>query len=277
MSGTKTNETACVHAAFIRILDQHIDNEDDVYRIKFGDNVRYLTITTDVFDENTMCRPYMLVPKLAELLPEDKWTRAHITSNFRGSPQITTTNDPLPAIQYTWHHQRVDVLSLMQIKRHRSNVHEVLFNGKTAIAKIAAFEWEIPRIENETWAYSVLHQCQRELQGESMVFPRVLGHLTENERVVGLLLEKIDGEFASPENFAGCEQNLRSIHTMGLVHGDINKYNFIVDRVSGQIKLVDFEYAERFEETAARLELGTLLSELSEETGRGGPAVPVKR
>jgi hypothetical protein len=104
----------------------------------------------------------------------------------------TISYDPLPTIQRTWHPQAIDVLSLTQLKRHRSNVHEVLYQGQPPISKIACFEWDIRRIENETWAYSIIIQHQH--PGESAIAPSVLGHLTENYRVIGFLLEKSKGD-----------------------------------------------------------------------------------
>ena len=103
----------------------------------------------------------------------------------------------------------------------------------------------------------------------------MLGHLTENGRIIGLLLENIDGTFASSENLMDCERTLRSLHGIGLIHGDVNRYNFLVDTSSSKVKMVDFEYAEGFEQTTARLELESLSSELSEQTGRGGPAIAI--
>lgn len=55
-----------------------------------------------------------------------------------------------------------------------------------------------------------------------------------------------------------------------MVHGDVNWYNFLVDRVSGSsVRLVDFEHTEDFDELLAREELLSLPAELTEESGRG--------
>ena len=60
---------------------------------------------------------------------------------------------------------------------------------------------------------------------------------------------------------------------MDMVHGDVNRYNFIIDRGSGCVRVVDFEHVENFEEEKARRELESLEAELSEETGRGQPLI----
>jgi hypothetical protein len=60
---------------------------------------------------------------------------------------------------------------------------------------------------------------------------------------------------------------------MGLVHGDVNRYNFMVDRAKGYVRMLDFEHAEDFEEEKARLEMESLPVEMTEETGRGRGSV----
>jgi hypothetical protein len=113
-------------------------------------SIGYLTISTDVFDEDTMCRPYLMIPQLPTF-PEDAWTRREITRPSADAPlQVTTSNDPLPEVETAWHHQKIDVLSLEQTRDYRSDVHEVIYNGLPAISKIAAFDWQVPSMERET-------------------------------------------------------------------------------------------------------------------------------
>lgn len=191
-----------------------------------------------------------------------------------GSLVCKPSTEPLREIETTWHDQRIDVLSLEREERFRSGVHEVHYNNAPAIAKIACFPWQIPQIERETWAYSELEYHHRQHPDEPPIGPRFLAHLKENDgRVVGFLLEKLGGEPACIDDLANCEALLRRLHDgVGLVHGDVNRYNFIVDRAKGYVRLVDFEHARAFEEELAKEELMSLPAELTEETGRGGPA-----
>ncbi|KAH9214491.1 hypothetical protein DL95DRAFT_389461, partial [Leptodontidium sp. 2 PMI_412] len=48
----------------IEILNQLIDDEQGIYRVRAGHRVHYVTIPTSTFDEDTMCRPYLLIPQL---------------------------------------------------------------------------------------------------------------------------------------------------------------------------------------------------------------------
>jgi hypothetical protein len=189
-----------------------------------------------------------------------------------GSLTSTISTDPLREIKTTWHEVSIDVLSLKRMRRLRSGLHEVQYNGAPAIAKVANFEWQIAQIERETWAYSWLADNANERPDEPPIAPKFLGHLTENGRTMGFLLEKLDGEEAGIADLADCEALLDRLHNdVGLVHGDVNRYNFVIDRVSGGgVRLVDFEHAQEFDEELARTELMSLPAELTEETGRGG-------
>lgn len=90
------------------------------------------------------------------------------------------------------------------------------------------------------------------------------------DEVIGILLERLDGEFASIDNLSGCEDALRRFHDIGLIHGDPNRYNFIVDKQSGLVRMVDYEHTTSLDEESAKAELQSLASELREETERGG-------
>ncbi|KAJ0163319.1 hypothetical protein CTA2_3184 [Colletotrichum tanaceti] len=73
-----------------------------------------------------------------------------------------------------------------------------LLSNLTTIAKVARFEWEIPRMERGTHAY-------RLLEGTGIA-TRFLGHVHEQERTVGMLLEKIEdsrsaGAFDAADTF----------------------------------------------------------------------------
>lgn len=111
--------------------------------------------------------------------------------------------------------------------------------------------------------------------GDPVIAPAFLGHVTENGRVIGMLLEKLEGDSASMDDLPACRKTLENFHLMNMVHGDVNRYNFIVDRSKKpvHVRLVDFEHAEPSEGSKAFLELQLLLSEPTETTGRGGSVV----
>ncbi|KAJ8123737.1 hypothetical protein ONZ43_g381 [Nemania bipapillata] len=129
------------------------------------------------------------------------------------------------------------------------------------IAKIASFEWELPRIEQETRAYQLL-------EGSGLA-PRFLAHIHENGRIMGFLLEKLEGRSASIQDLSGCEAALRKFYELGFVHGDVNRYNFLV--TEDGVKLLDFEcFQENASPEAMSKELESLSAQLVDESGRGG-------
>lgn len=265
-------ESCTVPKSEIEVLSQEISDDSGSYRIRAGQRVHYVTIATNVFDDDTMCRPHLLIPQLPDFL-DNKWTRMEVIRMPDGSLSSELSHEPLPAVEMTWHLETIDVLSLEIVKRHRSGVHEVLYSGLPAIGKIACFDWQIPRIEHETFTYSVVEEYRE--PGDPVITPTFLGHVTENGRVIGMLLEKLEGDSASMDDLPACREALKNFHLMNMVHGDVNRYNFIVDRSKKpvHVQLVDFEHAEPYEESKALLELQSLLSELAETTGRGGSVV----
>lgn len=72
----------------------------------------------------------------------------------------------------------------------------VQFEGPI-VMKIARFAWEIPQLDAETKAYSWL-------QGQDFC-PAFLGHVTEDGRVIGFIMEHISGaRHADVEDIAEC-------------------------------------------------------------------------
>jgi hypothetical protein len=130
-------------------------------------------------------------------------------------------------------------------------------------------------MERETWGYRILDRYQGRHLGEPPIAARVLGHLTECGRVIGVLLERLEGDFASVEGLPECANALRRLYRIGLVHGGVNGYNFVLNRRGMKVKTVDFEHVAALDvdEAAAGLELEFLASELTEETGLGRPMV----
>ena len=170
----------------------------------------------------------------------------HIFRDSGGELKTFLSDEALPEIGEVWHGRRVDVLSLDMGKGLRFNVNEVLLEGHPAIAKLAHSENYIRQMENETVAYWHLTENQDPDNPRRAQIPRPPN---QNGRIMGYLLEKLEGARAGPDDLPQCEELLRRVHTIGLVHGDVNRHNFIVDRVGGKrVRLVDFECAYDFDD-----------------------------
>jgi hypothetical protein len=211
-----------------------------------------------------MCRPYLSIAQLPDFPNADRSTMRVIREAKRPL-ESAISYDLRPAVHGTWRPRRIDVLALKQTTRYRSDVREVLCGGGPEISKIACSEWDVRKMEMDTWACSIISWRQQQHLGGCLSAPDVLGYLMENGRGVGLLLEEVDGEFASGDDMPKCEMALRGLHGMGLVHGDVNRYNFIVNRSTAHVRTIGFEHAEAFDATKAHSELGSLASELAEE------------
>ena len=87
---------------------------------------------------------------------------------------------------------------------------------------------------------------------------------------MGFVLEKVEGRLATIEDLSCCRSVLQRLHDHGLVHGDINKYNFIVQ--DDKVRLIGFEKSQFCPDDAESMqnEVESLRGQLMEETGRGG-------
>ncbi|KAF1842333.1 uncharacterized protein K460DRAFT_389002 [Cucurbitaria berberidis CBS 394.84] len=235
------------------------------YRVLF---VKYLTIDAGIYDVEDMCFGPCLVSIIPPLPPGD-WNKGHITRNTSdGRPHFAeATNAPLLGVTHLWHPLQIDHLELCMGQKLRSNVYEATcprFNT-TIIAKFARFAWEIPQLNAETSAYEWIENQQ--------IGPGFLGHLSEEGRVIGFIMERItDARHATPEDLPLCQLALLKLHKLGIRHGDLNKHNILI--LDGKATLLDFDHSTPCHDPKALdEEFSTLQKELCETSGRGGTIV----
>jgi hypothetical protein len=261
-------------------VPKNTNKEESEYWILINNQVKYLIIAPDTYSRATLSFP---IGDLPSLPCYSDWTVAYIfRDKTTNDIQTALSNCPLTGVRDTWHVNMVDVLSLQRVERlspwtfgaviiANANANAAAVPSEAVvIAKIARFEWEIPRIERETNAY-------RLLEGTGLV-PRFLRHVHEHGRVMDILIEKIDGGCeAGIGDLERCEAVLRRLHEeVGLVHGDANRFNFIVCE-DDEVKLVDFENSKVIgkdktadDRLAMEKEMQGLRDQLLETTGRGG-------
>jgi hypothetical protein len=110
----------------------------------------------------------------------------------------------LPRIPNFWHSLQIDHLELQIGEERRSNVHEPTsprFDSTIAV-KFARFPWEIGYLDAAAAAFERIQRHQ--------IGPRFLGHLTEEGRVIGFLMERI------PEDLSVCQQNFVQTTSAGV-------------------------------------------------------------
>ena len=253
------------------ILSMEVCSRDDSeYRILIEGQVKYLTIAPGTYDRKTLSMPLGSLPSL---MKEGEWNIAQISRDLATSElKASLRSIQLAGVQDTWHPTFVNCLELLRIRQLTAATFEAscstqhLLAPSTSvtrvIAKIARFEWEIPRIERETRAYKILENTG--------IAPRFLGHIHEHGRVIGFVLEELEGRPATIGDLSRCKSVLQHLHDHGLVHGDINKYNFIVQNDTA--RLIDFERSQFYPGDTGPMqnELMSLCDQLMEETGRGG-------
>ncbi|KAE8396976.1 hypothetical protein BDV37DRAFT_292852 [Aspergillus pseudonomiae] len=261
----------CLQSGPPVILSMDVCSQDDSeYRVLIQGRVRYLTIARGTYDRSTLSMPLDSLPDLPE---SESWNRAHISrESMTGELKAEFWNETLPEVQDIWHPNYFDCLELQRVKQITAATYEATFSSQglstsskpmpTAIAKIARFWWEIPRLSQETRIYKTLENTG--------LAPRFLGHIHENGRVIGILLEKLEGREANIKDLPACISVLKQLHTIGIHHGDVNRYNFIVQNDAA--RLIDFERSQICHGDAASLEaeMASLNGQLNERTGRGG-------
>lgn len=163
----------------------------------------------------------------------------------------------------TWHSTRIDHLEVTKLERIRQNIHVVTHPSfdRPILVKFAEFPWQTPYLEAETTAYQWI-------DGRG-IGPRFLGHLAEAGRVIGLVLEFMDdARTADDGDLAACQYVLSGLHSLGIKHGDINRYNFLLR--ADHAVLVDFESATKCgDQEELEAEYKCLERSLSDPSRRG--------
>ncbi|PYH31805.1 alpha-galactosidase A [Aspergillus neoniger CBS 115656] len=231
--------------------------DDSAYRILLQNKIRYLTIRPGTFNRSTLLTPLSSLPNLPG---DDAWNCALINRDpASGELTIEPQNRNLTGITNIWHSLQIDCLQLKRKRQLTATAFEATYCGselpstttseenKTVIVKIARFEWEIPRLSRETSIY-------KQLQDIYDLTPRFLGHVHEHGRVIGFILETIEGREAGIEDLVGCQA----------------VYNFVV-RGDGTVRLIDFEssWLDKAATAIMRAEMESLGEQLVEGTGRG--------
>lgn len=244
------------------------EDSDSEFRLLFHKkHFKYVTIAAGVYDEDDMC----FAPALLSILPpfpKGRWNYAYIAKHTESGKSYFKTAEQreFPSVQNTWHTTFFDYLHLNLEQKIRTNIYETTVlgsPGKVLVAKFARFSWEVDRINDECAAYSWIK--------DTYIGPKFLGNITEEGRVIGIVLEHIPGaRHASSADYAACKEALSRLHRLGIGHGDINKHNFLIVDDKKAI-LIDFDCARKTEhEEVLDEETRTLEMQLADTSGKGG-------
>lgn len=185
------------------ILNQEIDrnNEPSYYRMLVdGKHFKYITIDAGTYEVDGLCFPPDLLQNLPQF-PPGEWNSGRIAQTGEGlNPIFTETcRKNFRSVSPLWHSKSFDYLSFKLGKILTPNVYIASSPHfeRPVVVKYARFDWEIGYFAAETQAYSWI-------EGQS-IGPEFLGHLTEEDRTIGFVLEHAEGRHASVSDLDACE------------------------------------------------------------------------
>ncbi|KIJ36929.1 hypothetical protein M422DRAFT_50757 [Sphaerobolus stellatus SS14] len=183
------------------------------------------------------------------LFPSSSIFKTSQNSVWRLEPSLYLPKILLKAVKTVWHHIMIDVLSTSGWGFLAPGVKIVEYNSRTVLAKLAQFDYLIPQIETETQVYQAIEGHR--------IRPEFIGHLVEHGRHGGI------------DDLGPCKVTVERLHSLGFVHRDTNRYNFIVSPES-EVKLIDLECAKKGNAEDMQRELAQLPEKLANESGMGG-------
>ncbi|KAI9159127.1 hypothetical protein HJFPF1_07135 [Paramyrothecium foliicola] len=150
---------------------------------------------------------------------------------------------------------------LDRLRRNIQLVSHPLFDFPI-IFKFAKFPWQIPYFEAETAAYEWIKSTN--------IGPKFLGQITEAGRVTGWVMEDLGrSRTAEPGDLAACQEVLRQLHSLGIEHGDINRFKLLAK--TDEAHLIDLETAEKWSDVVElEAEYRRLVQSLDDPSFRGG-------
>ena len=213
------------------------ERDSSLYRLAHKTRIIYVevhptaNIAYDDLIDNRFIISLLLPQPFHNIPPDANWV------DIESTTRIVWWHKPLKGVNRCWHPVNIDLRELRPLEYFTPQICKVEYNNDIAIAKFTRFEYEIQFIEQETRIYEII-------DGHD-IGPQFLGHLTEENRVVGMLLEYIDdARNATVSDLEGCAHVLRRLHQLRICHNDINLYNFLVRQSSHTVLLCDFEICE---------------------------------
>ncbi|KAG6092572.1 hypothetical protein E4U30_005286 [Claviceps sp. LM220 group G6] len=224
------------------------DTNDSYYRLLVdGRHVKYVITAPGTFygcDKYHSSFEPVLLGEIFPPFPIGDWNKGRVARDpVTGQVTfISTEKVLLDEVNSGWNTVKFDELefSLQEELRQRVYVvtHPRINGGGPVLMKIAVWPDELDGIESEIAVYQRI--CDKG------VGPKFLGHVTEGPdgRVIGFIAEWVGGaRSAEPRDLEDCKKALGRLHQLGIKHGDINKYNFLV-REGHEVVLIDFEVSK---------------------------------
>jgi hypothetical protein len=179
--------TSNSNVQLLTLLVDANDEDDSEYRFLVdGKHVKYVTVASGALPRDDRTFAPVLIPMLPPF-PKGDWNEGHIAKDPTTEKLFFARHEEVDLLEITnrEHSTCIDFLELKKLDRLRQNVQRVshpLF-GTPIIFKFAEFPWQIPYFETETTAYEWI-------EGKG-IGPKFLGHVTEEGRVMGWVMEDV--------------------------------------------------------------------------------------
>ncbi|PIG79091.1 hypothetical protein AARAC_008029 [Aspergillus arachidicola] len=253
------------------VLSLDLEENDFLYRIRRDSRIVYVSILDgDIVPPEYRTDGFLVLAKLQKIPKwNDKWKTLTVRNTAQG---IESSPDEFPPhgldLGQLNHPSAifVNILDLTTVSRISYRLSRVRHGEESWVLKIARFKHEISSLHNEVSVYS-------KLMASGFSFcPNFIGFVYEEtkDRTIGFLMEEISGRTPGIQDLKDCAETVRLLHEHGIVHGDINRYNFLV--TDEGVKLFDFEVSAAQEDAdsgAAKEELKGLAARLEDELGIG--------
>jgi hypothetical protein len=250
------------------LLSLDLEDSDYLYRIRRDDHIIYVSVCPDLIPKADRTDGSKVLARL-KMVP--KWNCSWRTLTVSKAPcGILSEVDRFLPHSLSKHQilgQCYNFLDLTRIRRISDRVSLVLQGNRICVLKIARFEHELESLSTEIRAYRILQLHQ------STLAPRFLGCVYEEDedRVTGFLMEVLWGYHPDSRDQQLCMHAIQELHSVGIVHGDPNKYNLLVEGTT--VKFMDFEDAtfwdnDDFEQLKV-VEANDVITSLTDTSGLG--------
>ncbi|RAL13241.1 uncharacterized protein BO97DRAFT_433945 [Aspergillus homomorphus CBS 101889] len=270
-SDTDAPELAVTARPDEEVLSLDLEKDDYLYRIRKKNRIVYVHVLNgDAIPPDYRTDSYRILLHLRKVPRwEEEWTTLTVRRGAHGLE--STLNEFKP---HGLNLAKLDVSSakfynlsdLTRVSRISDRMFCVKGDNEIWVMKIASFKHEVRYLQQEVAIYSKLASAGFPLA------PRLIGYVYEEtkDRTMGFLMEKISGYPPSIDDLEACTKTIRLLHTFGILHGDTNRYNFLMTEKGAQI--FDFEGSVALEDKgseAALKEVEGLEAHLLESSGRG--------
>lgn len=229
------------------VLSLDLEESDYLYRIRRGKRVVYVSVLhDDIVPPDHLTDGSRILSHLRQLPGWDEEWRTLTARQTDGVVECSVDEFAPHALDSraidACAGPRFNILELERRERISERMARVVVGETTCVVKIARFKHELEALEREVRVYGALRDRKFTL------LPEFIGYVYEEEegRVMGFLMEELHGRYPDIEDLRACEDTVEQLHGVGVVHGDLNKYNIIVSR--NVAKLIDFEVSTFLED-----------------------------